>query len=76
MMEGFAQMDTAVAGLTLAVMAQIAGLVWGASKLSSAVGGLKDAVKALNDVVRHLETVVSGLDRRVAVLEDRSMRKE
>lgn len=55
--------------LIVSLLVQFAGLVWGASKISSAVGSLKTSVEKLTTSVEHLDTRVHDHEVRVSVLE-------
>ena len=67
-------MDTATWAFVLALGINLGGLIWGASRLTTVVDGLRKAVDTLDRTARHLQSTVGTLDRRVAVLEDRHTR--
>lgn len=55
--------------LVLALIVQGAALVWGASKISSAVTALSASVAKLDSTVAHLDARVHDHETRVTVLE-------
>lgn len=57
------------------IFINLSALVWGAAKISAAVGDLRVAVSRLSMSTERLEGMVAGLDKRLTVMEDRHLRK-
>lgn len=55
--------------LIVALLTQFAGFIWGASKISSNLGSLKEALESLTSSVKHLDARVHDHEVRVSVLE-------
>jgi len=55
--------------LAFALLLQFAGLVWGASKISTSVTTLNTTVEKLDGAVRHLDARIQNHEVRVSVLE-------
>lgn len=62
-------MDSGSVAVAVALLAQLGGLVWGASAISSSVNTLRRAIDSLSETVRHLDSRVHDHEVRVAVLE-------
>lgn len=60
--------------LTLALIVNIAAVIWGAATLSATVGQLTSSVMQLDVTVAKFGTMVQDLRERVRVLEDRDAR--
>jgi hypothetical protein len=60
--------------LVLALVVNIAVVIWGAATLSATVNQLTGSVLQLNRTVAEFGTIVQDLRERVRVLEDRGMR--
>ena len=58
----------------VALLAQFAGLVWGASKISTTVSLLHDSVRELTRAVGRLDDRVNAHDVEIAVLKREAMR--
>ena len=67
-------MDASTVGLAFTLLVNVAGIVWGAAKLSSSVSQLKESTERMDKTVRTVAESVSRLDTRVTVLEDRDDR--
>jgi Sec-independent protein translocase protein TatA len=62
-------MDVPQWGLVLALIGNGAALVWGASKMNSAIDTLGKAVDKLESSTDRMDTTVSDIEARVRVLE-------
>lgn len=68
--------NAAVLTLAMALLLNLAGLIWGAAKIDSAVKSLSASVTKLDKQVGRLDERFSGHDSRLRVLEDRQRRRE
>lgn len=63
-------MDIPLIGLILALIVNGAALVWGASKMNSAILNLVKAVDKLEMSTDRMDSTVNDIEARVRILED------
>lgn len=61
--------------LSIALLIQMGGIIWGAAKLSAAVTALQAIAGELKTAVEQLKGIVSNHEARLSVLEDRDDRE-
>ena len=62
-------MSPEILALAAALVAQVCGLVWGASQIANSVRALTKTVDKLDNTVEHLDKRVQDHETRVTVLE-------
>lgn len=70
------RLNTALATLALTILLNMAGLVWGASRLSSSVDALKETTVKLEATVSKISDAQADHNARLRVLEDRDRRQQ
>ncbi len=68
------RVNATVAALVFALLSGAAGIVWGASKLSTAVASVQATASELSSTLYTVSLSVQDLRERVGVLEDRADR--
>ncbi len=68
------QVNATVAALVFTLLSGAAGVVWGASKLSTAVASVQATASELSSTLYTVSLSVQDLRERVGVLEDRADR--